>query len=39
MPDKVIVAIFWLYQDRVLGVLEERAASEADSARAEYHGW
>lgn len=31
MPDKVTVAIFWLYQDRVLGVLEDRAASEADS--------
>ena len=31
MPGKVTVAIFWLYQDRVLGVLEDRAASEADS--------
>ena len=31
MPDKVTVAIFWLCQDRVLGVLEDRAASEADS--------
>lgn len=31
MPEKVTVAIFWLYQDRVLGVLEERAVSEADS--------
>lgn len=31
MPDKVKVAIFWLYQGRVLGVLEARAVSEADS--------
>jgi|SRR5690554_2571633 len=31
MPDTVTVAIFWLYQDRVLGVLEARAVSEADS--------
>ena len=31
MPDKVTVAIFWLYQDRVLGALEDRAVSEADS--------
>ena len=31
MPEQVTVTIFWMCQDRVLGVLEERAVSEADS--------